>query len=101
MEGFKECQYTVIPRSENSKDDTLVVFASIFQVPEHPKEHFQIKVNYKPSIQDNVDHWQVYENDDHINRFLQMSGEFENLKIDQENMNEKGESAEPEPTYLT
>ena len=30
-----------------------------------------------------------------------MSGEFENLKIDQENMYNKVESAEPEPTYLT
>ena len=44
MEGFKECQYTIIPRSENSEADTLAVFASIFQVPEHPKEHFQIQV---------------------------------------------------------
>ena len=30
-----------------------------------------------------------------------MSGEFEGLKIDQENMNDKGESAKQEPTYLT
>ena len=30
-----------------------------------------------------------------------MSGEFENLKIDQENMNDKKESAELEPTHLT
>ena len=30
-----------------------------------------------------------------------MSGQFENIKIDQENMYDKGESVEPEPTYLT
>jgi hypothetical protein len=30
-----------------------------------------------------------------------MSGEFENIKIDQENMYEDEESAEPKPTYLT
>ena len=30
-----------------------------------------------------------------------MSGEFENLKIDQENINDKKESAELEPAYLT
>ena len=30
-----------------------------------------------------------------------MSGEFENIKIDQENMYDKGEIPEPEPTYLT
>ena len=30
-----------------------------------------------------------------------MSGDFENLKIDQNNMNKDEESAEPEPAYLT
>ena len=30
-----------------------------------------------------------------------MSGELESLKIDQENMNDKKESADLEPTYLT
>jgi hypothetical protein len=29
-----------------------------------------------------------------------MSWEFENIKIDQENMYDKGRSAKPEPTYL-
>ena len=101
MEGFKEYQYTVIPRGENSEADALAVSSSIFQVLEHPKEHFQIEVRYRPSIPNNVDHWQVFEDDEHINRFLQISGEFENLKIDQENMYNKGESAEPEPAYLT
>ena len=101
MVGFKECQYTVIPRSMNSEADALVVFASIFHVHEHPKDHFQIEVKYRPSILNNADHWQVLENDEQINRFLQMSGEFENLKIDQENMNDKKENIETEPTYLT
>ena len=74
MEGFKECQYTLIPISENSKVDTLEVVVGVLQTPEHPKEHFQIEVRYRPSIPDNVDYWQVFENDEHINRFLQMSG---------------------------
>ena len=30
-----------------------------------------------------------------------MFGEFENLKIDQDNVYDKGESAESKPTYLT
>ena len=81
--------------------DSLAVLASLFHVPENPKEKYQIEVRHKPSIPDNVDHWQVFEDDEQINRFLQMSGEFENLKIHQENMNDKKESVEPEPTYLT
>ena len=79
----------------------MAVSASIFQVPKHPNEQYQIEVTHRPSIPDNIDHCQVFENDEQINRFLQMSGEFENLKIDQENMNDKKESVELEPTYLT
>ena len=101
MGGFKECQHTVIPRGENFEVDSLVVSASLFHVSINPNEHFQIEVRYIPSIPNNVDHWQVFEDDDQINRFLQMSGEFENLKIDQENMYDKGESVEQEPTYPT
>ena len=59
MEGFKECQYTVIPRGENSEADSLAVSTSLFQVPINPNEHVQIEVRYRPSIPDNVDHWQV------------------------------------------
>ena len=40
MEGFKECQYTVIPRGENFEADSLAVSASLFQVPINPNEHF-------------------------------------------------------------
>ena len=92
MEGFKECQYIFIPRNKNSEADTLAVAASIFQLPEHPKELFQIEVRYRSSIPDNVDHWKFFEDDEQINRFLQRFDEFENIKIDQENMYDKGES---------
>ena len=46
-------------------------------------------------------HWQVFEEEKQINRFMEMSGEFENVKTNQENMFEKEESAEPIPEYLT
>ena len=64
MEGFKECQYTIIPRGENSEADSFAVSASLFQVPINPNEHFQIEVRYRPSILDNVDYWQVFEDDE-------------------------------------
>ena len=37
IKGFKECQYTVIPREENSEANALAVSASSFQVPEKSK----------------------------------------------------------------
>ena len=79
----------------------MAVSSTLFQILENPKENYQIEVRHRPSILDNVDHWQVFENDEHINIFLQMSGEFKNLKIDQDNMNEDENSVELEPAYLT
>ena len=38
LEGFKEHQFTIIPRKENVAVDALVVPASVFQVPEHPNK---------------------------------------------------------------
>ena len=74
---------------------------SIFQVPKHPNEQYQIQVRHRPSVLDNVDHWQEFEDDKQINRFMEMSGEFESLKLDQENMFEKEEIAKLNPEYLT
>ena len=101
IQGVKECEFTVIPRKKNVEADSLAVAASLFHVLENPKEKYQIEVRHRPSILDNVDHWQVFENDEQINMFLQMSGEFKNLKIDQDNMNEDENSVEPELAYLT
>ena len=44
-----------------------------------------------PSVLDNVKYWQVFEDDSHINKFLTLSYEFENLTIDgdEEKENEK------------
>ena len=64
IQGIKECKFTVIPRKENVETDSLAVSASLFQIPENPKEKYQIEVRHRPSIPDNVDHWQVFENDE-------------------------------------
>ena len=79
----------------------MAVSASIFQVPKNPNKQYKIDVKHKPTIPDNTDHWNVFEHDKQINRFMDMSGDFESLKLNKENMFEKGESAEPDPEYLT
>ena len=63
-EGFKECKFTVIPRGENSKVDALAVSASMFQVPKDLNENHHIEVRHRPSIPDNVEHRQVFEDDE-------------------------------------
>ena len=57
VKGFKECKFSIIPRKENVEADSLAVSASLFQIPQNPKEKYQIEVRHKPSIPDNVDHW--------------------------------------------
>ena len=101
LEGFKEHHFIVIPRKENVAADALAVLASVFQLPVYPSKQYKIEVRGKPTIPDNVDHWQVFEDDKQINKFMGMSVEFESLKLDQENMFEKEESVEPDLEYLT
>ena len=93
LEDFKEHHFTAIPRKENVAADALAVSASVFRVPKYPNKQYQIEVRHKPAIPDNVDHWKVFKDDKKINRFMEMSGEFESIKINQENMFEEGESA--------
>ena len=60
LEGFKEHQISVTPRKENVAVNALAVLASVFQVPKHPNEKYNIEVRHKPAIPDNVDHWKVF-----------------------------------------
>ena len=64
IKGIKEYEFTVIPRKKNMEADSLAVSASLFQIPENPKEKYQIEVRHRPSIPNNVDHWQVFKNDE-------------------------------------
>jgi hypothetical protein len=103
LENFKEYHFSVIPRKKNVIVDALAVSASVFKIPIYPNKKYEIEVKHKPAIPDNVNHWQVFDDDKQISRFMEMSEEFENVSIDQENMFEK-ENAEPvpeSPEYLT
>ena len=43
----------------------------------------------RPSIPDNYKYWQVFEDDMQIRRFLELSGEFVNTQVENENGNDK------------
>ena len=101
LEVFKEHHFTVIPRKENIAVDALAISTSVFQLPIYPSKKYKIEVRHRPAILDNVDHWEVFEDDKHIIIFMDMYGEFNNIKLYQENMFEEGESVEPDPEYLT
>lgn len=84
LEGFEEYQIIIIPRSQNAIADTYAVVASTFRIPIHPNTKYTIEVKHRPAIPNNVKYWQVFEDDDHIESFLTLTDEFENMVIDEE-----------------
>jgi ribonuclease HI len=53
-----------IPREQNSKADELVVAASTLQLPDNLiEENISVEVIFRPSVPDNMNHWQVFDDD--------------------------------------
>jgi hypothetical protein len=73
-----------IPRQENKQADLLVVGEITFTPREVPNLKYEVEMKYKPSIPENVKHWQVFEDDQHIKKFLEMINEFSTTHIDKE-----------------
>ena len=84
LEFFYEYQIFIIPRSQNVIADTFAVAANTFRIPIHPNTKYTIEVKHRPTIPDNVKYWQVFEDDDHIESFLTLSDDYENMAIDEE-----------------
>jgi hypothetical protein len=73
-----------IPRVENQQVDSLDKEASTFVPPTTFKLKYHIEVRHRPSIPNNIQHWQVFEDDEQIKKFLEMVGDFSETHIDQE-----------------
>jgi len=82
IEGFEECEFSLIPRWQNGITDSLATSAAVFKIPIHPNRRYEIEVKHRPSIPDNVKSWQVFEDDEQIQNFLHLTGEFEGLIIE-------------------
>ena len=89
LQDIQEYKFVTIPREHNVIADALVVSASLFKIPIYPNKKYEIQVKHMPAVPDNLKYWQVFEDDQQINRFLTTSCEFENCFINEENMNEK------------
>jgi ribonuclease HI len=62
---------TAIPREQNQQADALATAASTLRPPPLPKLKHEVEMRFRPSIPDNVRHWQVFEDDQQIKRFLE------------------------------
>jgi len=60
-----------IPRENNQKVDSLAVVESLFNLEDSQnKSTFHVKIIFQPSIPDNQECLQAFENDEHIANFL-------------------------------
>ena len=63
LENFQAYSFIVKTRDQNSIADSLAVSASLFIIPIHSTEKYQVEVHHRPAIPENITHWQVFEDD--------------------------------------
>lgn len=73
---------------------SLVVVVSNFKSLQNPLLMYEVEVRHRPSIPDNVKHWQGFEDDEQIKWFIEVVGELTSSTIDLEEKKE----AYQEPT---
>jgi ribonuclease HI len=83
MDDFDALNLIAIPREQNSKADELAVAASTLSVPDSLiDENISVEVIFRPSVPDNLNHWQVFEDDKQVINFLTHMHEFSDFGID-------------------
>jgi hypothetical protein len=71
-----------VPRDQNNLADSLVVAASTHQPSEDLiKGEGKLEIIFRPSVPDNVDHWQVFRDDKQILRFIHNVQEFSDFNV--------------------
>ena len=88
MEFFDALNLIAIPKDQNSMEDKLAVVALTLE----PSKEFlngnrKLEINFRPSIPNNMEHWQVFQNDEQILRFIHNVEEFSNFEV---NFQEEG-----------
>jgi hypothetical protein len=89
LDKFPEYNLSTIPREQNQVVDALATLSMIFKVPFFLDIKYKVEVKYMPTIPDNIKYWQVFEDAKHIESFLKMENEFENLNVDKEYCDEE------------
>jgi ribonuclease HI len=81
-DSFSIFEIYYIPRDMSHLVDSLVVSDSMFIPPMPPRLSYEIQVKYRPSLPDNIKYWKFFEDDDELNRFLQVVDEFSDMHVD-------------------
>jgi hypothetical protein len=75
---------TFIPRIQNGIADALSKEAINLKIQMNSSQNFEIHVKHRPTVPDNQRCWQVFQDDDEINDFLQNKGKFKATSTDVE-----------------
>ena len=75
---------TCVLRAQNVIADSLATVASNLKIPMNSNNKFEIHMKHRPAVPDNQRYWQVFQDDDEIDEFLQNKGKFKDTSIDLE-----------------
>ena len=88
MEFFDALNIEAVPRDQNSASNRLAVSALTLQPSDEMLEgNFLLEINFRPSVPNNVEHWQVFKVDEQILRFIHNVDEFQNFKVNDQEEN--------------
>ena len=87
---FEESRFNLIPQQQNCIVDSLATYVFVFNIPMHPNRKYEVEDRHRPSVPDNVKSWKVFEDDKQIHNFLTLTGEFEGLTIDENDIIQEG-----------
>ena len=82
MEWFDALNIQKVHREMNGLADKLAVATSTLQPSDEIiNGNGKMEINFRPSIPNNIDHWQVFKDDEQLLRFIHNLQEFEGCKI--------------------
>jgi hypothetical protein len=82
IEFFDAIDLIAIPRDQNSLANSLVVAASTLQPSKDlMKGEGKLEIIFRPSVPNNIDHWQVFKDDEQVLRFIHNVKEFSSFNV--------------------
>jgi ribonuclease HI len=79
---FEVISIEEFPRDKNHVVDALAISASTLKPCEGPLQNLcNMEVIFRPSILDNMEHWQVFDDDAQILRFMENNKEFSDSQV--------------------
>jgi hypothetical protein len=69
LEEFSEYNLLVILRGKNQITDALAMSASVFKIPIFPNRMYEIEFKHSPTVPDNIEYWQVFEDNKQVGYF--------------------------------